>query len=127
VTSNDKSCRSSGRFTFHPFEIALCGYSGSGKTTLACRLLERWQHDYVVGFVKHDAHRFEMDRAGKDTHAASEAGAASIMINDPRHFARISTLPYSRFERAYAFVDADFVLAEGFKHSDLPKLLLLDS
>ncbi len=115
------------RFTYHPFEVALCGYSDAGKTTLACRLLARWRDRYRVGFVKHDAHRFAMDTPGKDTHAAAEAGAAAVLINDPRHHARISTLPYSRFERAYAFVDADFVLAEGYKHSDLPKLLLLDA
>lgn len=115
-----------GGFRYHPFEITLCGYSGSGKTTLACKLLERWRERYRVGFVKHDAHRFEMDKAGKDTHRATEAGAASVMINDPLHFARISRLPYSQFERAYAFVDADFVLAEGYKRSDLPKLLVLD-
>ena len=115
------------RFTYHPFEVALCGYSGSGKTTLACRLLERWRDRYRVGFVKHDAHRFQMDTPGKDTHQAMEAGAASVMINDPHHFARISTLPYSAVERAAAFVDADFVLAEGFKRSDLPKLLLFDA
>lgn len=128
MTSSAKSCGPFGhRFTYHPFEVALCGYSGSGKTTLACRLLARWRDRYRVGFAKHDAHRFEMDTPGKDTYEAKQAGAASVLINDPRHFARISTLPYSAFERAYAFVDADFVLAEGFKRSDLPKLLLLDA
>lgn len=105
----------------------MCGYSGSGKTTLACRLFEHWRDHFCVGFVKHDAHRFAMDKPGKDTHEAMEAGAAGVMINDPAHFARISTLPYSAIERASAFVDADFVLAEGFKHSDLPKLLVLDA
>lgn len=126
--SNSPTCGRSGRrFTYHPFEVALCGYSGAGKTTLAGRLLARWRDRYRVGFVKHDAHRFEMDRPGKDTHEAMQAGAVGVMINDPRHFARISTLSYSAFERAYAFLDADFVLAEGFKRSDLPKLLLLDA
>ncbi|MDT0631562.1 molybdopterin-guanine dinucleotide biosynthesis protein B [Rubrivirga sp. S365] len=115
------------RFTFHPFEVALCGYSGSGKTTLACRLLERWRDRYRVGFVKHDVHRFAIDTPGKDTRRATEAGAAGVMINDPHHFARISTLPYSAVERASAFIDADFVVAEGFKRSDLPKLLVLDA
>ena len=128
MTSSAKTCGRSGRrSTYHPFEVALCGYSGAGKTTLACRLLDCWRDRYRVGFVKHDAHRFEMDKPGKDTHRATEAGAAGVLINDPRHHARISTLPYSAFERAYAFLDADFVLAEGFKRSDLPKLLLLDT
>ncbi len=121
------SCRVPRRFTYHPFEMALCGYSGAGKTTLACKLLAHWAGRYAVGYVKHDAHRFEMDTPGKDTHRAMEAGASAVMINDPRHHARISLLPYGRFEKAYAFVDADFVMAEGFKHSDLPKLLVLDA
>lgn len=127
VTPGKNPCGRSRRFTYHPFEVALCGYSGAGKTTLACGLLACWRDRYRVGFVKHDAHRFEMDKPGKDTHEAMGAGAAGVMINDPRHFARISTLSYSAFERAYAFLDADFVLAEGFKRSDLPKLLLLDA
>jgi molybdopterin-guanine dinucleotide biosynthesis protein MobB len=126
TSSGKKKHHGERKFTYHPFEIALCGYSGSGKTTLACKLLQRWSPRYKVGFVKHDAHKFEMDKPGKDTYEASQAGAAVVMINDPRHFARINSLPYSRLERGSAFIDADFVLAEGFKHSDLPKLLLLD-
>ncbi len=131
MTTADKGnlsgCGAPRGFTYHPFEVALCGYSGSGKTTLACALLRRWADRYRVGYVKHDAHRFVMDTPGKDTHRAMEAGAAAVLINDPRHHARISTLPDSRFARGAAFVDADFVLAEGFKHSSLPKLLVLDA
>jgi len=52
VTSSDETRGRSGRrFTYHPFEVALCGYSGAGKTTLACRLLARWAGRYRVGFV----------------------------------------------------------------------------
>jgi molybdenum cofactor guanylyltransferase len=128
VTSPAESCdRPARRFTWHPFEVALCGYSGSGKTTLVEGLLRHWEGRFQVGFMKHDAHRFQVDREGKDTHRAAQAGARVVMINDPHHFARISTLPFSLFERAGAFMDVDFVLAEGFKHSDLPKVLLLDA
>lgn len=115
------------KFTYHPFEAALCGYSGAGKTTLVTKLLAHWSGTYQVGFVKHDAHRFEMDKPGKDTYEAAQAGAAGVLINDPRHHAKITTTPYSIFERGYAFVDADFVIAEGFKQSKLPKLLVLDA
>lgn len=127
MTRHGSGTHGARRFTYHPFEVALSGYSGAGKTTLACKLLRRWAAHYDVGYVKHDAHRFEMDLPGKDTFAASEAGAVAVMINDAGHHARVSTLPYSRFERGYAFVDADFVLAEGFKHTDLSKLLVLDA
>jgi molybdenum cofactor guanylyltransferase len=127
VTSSDKHGRGGAAFTFHPFEVALCGYSGSGKTTLATKLLRRWKGAYRVGFVKHDAHRFEMDRPGKDTYEARDAGAAGVMINDPNHFAVVSFLPYSVFTRTSVLYDADFVLAEGFKYTTIPKLLLLDT
>jgi molybdopterin-guanine dinucleotide biosynthesis protein MobB len=115
------------KFTYHPFEVTLCGYSGAGKTTLAAKLLRLWAPRFRVGYVKHDAHRFEMDKPGKDTYEATQAGAAAVQINDPRHHAHISALPYSRFARSYGFIDTDFVLAEGFKQSGLPKILLLDA
>lgn len=127
MTTRGETKHGARSWTFHPFEVALCGNSGVGKTTLVKRLLAHWAGKYDVAFVKHDAHRFAIDRPGKDTHEVAQAGAAGVLINDPHHFAKVSRLPWSTFERAYAFVDADFVLAEGFKTSSLPKLLLLDT
>ena len=65
------------RFTYHPFEVALCGYSGTGKRRSRSTLL-RLGRTVPVGFVKHDAHRFAMDTPGKDTYEAAAAGAVGV-------------------------------------------------
>ena len=49
---------------FNPMELAFCGFSGSGKTTLLTKLIQSFAHDYQVGYVKHDAHNFDMDKEG---------------------------------------------------------------
>lgn len=111
---------------YHPFEIGVVGYSGSGKTTLISRLLERMSGRYDIGYYKHDAHKFFMDKSGKDTHTARESGAESIYINDPRHSAFIrSGEPSPDLLRAM-FSDMDLLFVEGRKRSPIPKLLLLD-
>ena len=111
---------------YHPFEIGVVGYSGSGKTTLISRLLKRMSGRYDIGYYKHDAHKFFMDKPGKDTHTARESGADSVYINDPRHSAFIrSGEPSPDLLRAM-FMDMDLLFVEGRKRSPMPKLFLLD-
>ncbi|MDA9793096.1 molybdopterin-guanine dinucleotide biosynthesis protein MobB, partial [Bacteriovoracaceae bacterium] len=69
-------------YTYHPFEIAFCGLSNSGKTTLVSKLIKELSTDYNVGYLKHDAHGFEMDKTGKDTWHATNSGASVVVIND---------------------------------------------
>jgi molybdenum cofactor guanylyltransferase len=58
-----------------PF-LCFAGFSGVGKTTLLERLTKRFtKEDIRVGYYKHDSHRFEMDKTGKDTARVREAGA----------------------------------------------------
>ena len=48
-----------------PF-LCFAGYSGVGKTTLLEGLIKRFKtEDIQVGYYKHDAHRFTMDKEGK--------------------------------------------------------------
>ena len=69
-----------------PF-LCFAGFSGVGKTTLLERLIKRFaEEDIRVGYYKHDSHRFEMDKTGKDTARVREAGAGIVAINDPTHF-----------------------------------------
>ena len=98
TSMGDHGARRARAFTYHPFEVALCG-PPDATAALAGRLLQHWRGRLDVGFVPHDA---------------------------PRS-ARSGTLPPSRFERACAFVDADFVLAGEAGSSDLPTLLVLDA
>ena len=116
-----------GGFLFHRREIAFCGYSGSGKTTLISRLIDELIPRYSIGYVKHDAHRFTMDAAGKDTFRARHHGAGTVFINDSSHWAVVSNgaPPLDVLRAIYAPLDLVFV--EGLKESPLRKVLVLDA
>jgi molybdopterin-guanine dinucleotide biosynthesis protein A len=113
---------------FWPPVFAICGWSGSGKTWLLERLIPRLRtHGLSVAVVKHDAHRLELDKPGKDTDRLWKAGACAILAHDAEQsFLRahksgsegLSTL----LERIS--IGADIVLAEGHKATPLPKLWL---
>jgi molybdopterin-guanine dinucleotide biosynthesis protein MobB len=111
---------------YHPFEFGIVGHSGAGKTTLATRLIERMRDRYRIGFYKSDAHRFAMDKPGKDTHRAWEAGAERVYINDREHAALIHLGATPETLLREMFSDLDLLLVEGRKRSAMPKLLLLD-
>ncbi|SMF53049.1 molybdopterin-guanine dinucleotide biosynthesis protein B [Pseudobacteriovorax antillogorgiicola] len=115
--------RKKAKHLYHPTEIAIAGYSGSGKTTLICQLLNIWRNSYRVAYIKHDAHRFVMDRPGKDTSLAWQAGAEQVFIADQEHFASLSRGTSSMFQQRSMSRDFDFALVEGHKASKIPKLL----
>lgn len=111
---------------FHNNEIAFCGYSGSGKTTLISRLTQLMEHKLKIGYVKHDAHRFEMDHEGKDTWQLQKSGARKVLINDSNHWAVISKIPMKPEDTTDLFTDMDIVFVEGYKNSSIPKFILID-
>lgn len=111
-----------------PFVIQVVGFKNSGKTTLVCKLVEgliRLGHE--VGTVKHDAHRFEMDREGKDTWRHREAGARVVAISSETE-GRTCYI-----EQRYTPLDGildrmaglDFVVVEGYKSEGYPKIVLI--
>jgi molybdopterin-guanine dinucleotide biosynthesis protein len=73
---------------FHPYEFSFCGYSNSGKTTLITKLLEKYSAAYDVAYIKNDAHKYQMDKEGKDTWCARKAGARVVSINDKVYYLR---------------------------------------
>ncbi len=110
----------------HPFEMAICGYTGSGKTTLIGKLIGSFKGNYSVGFHKHDVHAFDMDREGKDTWKASQSGASQILIDGDSRHAYIGEKGMDVFSLSAVKEQCDISLVEGYKDSELPKLLLLD-
>lgn len=114
------------KYLFSPHEIFFCGRSGSGKTFLLRRMtrLLRERH-FSVGYVKHDAHRFEMDHPGKDTHTLWNAGASSVSISDSDHSAFIVRGAFSQSETGIIHQSADVVLVEGYKSLPGRKIVLL--
>ena len=114
------------RWHFHPFELALVGYQDSGKTTLLARLTTALKaRGLDVGYLKHDAHGFQMDREGKDTERLARAGAERIFIQDGRRQAILKPAPADpRF--TLDLLEPDLLLIEGHKGLALPRLVLLD-
>ena len=111
---------------FHHNEICICGYSGSGKTTLATKLIEAMGPDLKVGYVKHNAQRFEIDREGKDTWRAAQSGASTVFISGPQHWAVLSSGECSAAQRKSLFESVDAVVVEGHKDSELLKIVMVD-
>ncbi|MCH7498807.1 MAG: molybdopterin-guanine dinucleotide biosynthesis protein B, partial [Nitrospinae bacterium] len=109
-----------------PF-ICFAGYSGVGKTTLLEHLIRRFKEDRIrIGYYKHDAHRFQMDKPGKDTQRGAAAGAGIVTINDPEHFAVIAENPFKKRTITHALEQCEGILIEGYKKSPFDKIVLLD-
>jgi molybdopterin-guanine dinucleotide biosynthesis protein MobB len=109
-----------------PYAIAVVGNSGAGKTTLLERLIPSLKRKGLrVGVVKHDAHRFDIDHPGKDSHRLTAAGADTMMITSASMLAMVkkhaASPPIEELLERY-FRELDLVLVEGFRGSALPKI-----
>ena len=109
-----------------PHAIAIVGNSGAGKTTLLERLIPALKRKGLrVGAVKHDAHRFDIDHPGKDSHRLTAAGADTMVITSVEKLAMVkrhaASPPIEELLERY-FSDIDLVLVEGFRGSSLPKI-----
>ncbi len=111
-----------------PRALSVVAKSGTGKTTLLERLVpELGRRGVRVAVVKHDAHRFDIDHPGKDSHRLFAAGAEAILLLSPEKIAlvkRVPATPDIRTAIATWLPDVDLVLTEGFKQGPLPKIEL---
>lgn len=118
-----------GRFVITDFPIlGISGWSGSGKTTLiegALPLLR--ERGLRVAVVKHDAHRVEVDRPGKDSDRLFEAGADVLLQGPRQEFFRVHGDRRGDLSEALRSLCRryDLVLVEGRKTMPLPKVWLL--
>jgi len=108
--------------------LAVCGWSGAGKTTLLeTAVASLTARGLAVAAVKHDAHGFEADRAGKDSDRLFRAGASVVLRGPEEMFARRRTTcaPDLASTLRTLLADHDLVLVEGHKDTPLPKIWLL--
>jgi molybdopterin-guanine dinucleotide biosynthesis adapter protein len=109
--------------------IGITGYSGAGKTTLLTKLIP---HLNALGFrvstLKHAHHAFDVDVAGKDSHTHRQSGAQEVLISSKNRFALIHELRGEEEPKLHDLLQrlspVDFVLVEGFKRDNHPKLLI---
>jgi molybdopterin-guanine dinucleotide biosynthesis protein MobB len=110
-----------------PRLIAVVGKKNAGKTTLAVTLVkELLRRKYRVMSIKHGSHPFDIDQKGRDTwRLMHEGGAERVVMETPNSRVLIARPegPLGPRELARRYLgDADFVVVEGFKDSDLPKI-----
>lgn len=103
--------------------VATC--SGSGKTTLIEKLIPLFKsRGLKVGVLKHDAHKFEIDKKGKDSYRFTAAGADKMIISSSKKLAMVQTFENEMEieEIIDYFRGTDIVIVEGFKSNSYPKI-----
>ena len=125
-----------------PFVFCVAGLKNSGKTRLACALLSAAKsRGYECAAIKHDGHDFFCDAAGTDTFSFGERGtAATAIFSDKRFMLRSnlsarcgsedkggargsSKIASELIEEIKALNPRlDFIIIEGLKNSDFPKI-----
>jgi len=108
--------------------VGFCGWSGAGKTTLIEGVIAVLNaQGQRVSVIKHAHHRFDVDHEGKDSWRHRKAGAFEVLVASSRRLALMRELE-SEVEHDVRQLIAelapavDWVLIEGFRHADLPKI-----
>ena len=108
--------------------IGFAGFSGSGKTTLVEQLVRGLRaRGLRVSVIKHAHHRFDVDQVGKDSWRHREAGAFEVLVASNRRLVlqrqyEQEAEPKVHHLLAEVYDGVDWVLVEGFKHSDVSKI-----
>lgn len=107
--------------------VGFCGPSGVGKTTLIEGVIGGLKaRGLRVSVIKHAHQAFDIDRPGKDSHRHRAAGATEVLVASAQRLALLREydtegLPPVR-DLIAELSPADWVLVEGWKHADLPKI-----
>jgi len=103
--------------------VGIVGYKNSGKTTLTKALArELTDRGYKVAVIKHTSHPLDVE--GKDTAILGNA-VGQVAVISSQESAILWKRPLS-LEDIISYLDADFILVEGFKaEKTFPKIVCL--
>lgn len=107
--------------------VVVCGPSGVGKTTLVEQMVaDLKSRGQRVSVIKHAHQRFDIDRPGKDSWRHREAGATEVLVASSQRLALLREYELEGLPGLHQLVaelsPVDWVLVEGFKHTDWPKV-----
>ncbi len=107
--------------------FTVVGRKHSGKTSLVVRLsAELHRRGHRVMTIKHGAHTFNIDPATTDTYRHYHEGSAErVVMAAPDKFALVQRWSEQLGPREIAarfLGEADVVICEGFKASDVPRI-----
>jgi molybdopterin-guanine dinucleotide biosynthesis protein B len=107
--------------------VGFCGASGVGKTTLIERLIPEFRASgQRVSVIKHAHKTFDIDHPGKDTWRHRQAGAFEVLIASGHRLAKMREYEVEGqpglHQLIAEMVECDWLLVEGFKHADVPKI-----
>ena len=107
--------------------VGFCGPSGVGKTTLLEGVIGGLKaRGLRVSVIKHAHQHFDIDRPGKDSHRHRTAGATEVLVASSQRLALLREFDVDGLPTVHQLIaelsPADWVLVEGWKHADLPKI-----
>lgn len=108
--------------------LGFAAFSGMGKTTLLEQVIAALRaRGQRVSTVKHAHHDVDIDIPGKDSWRHRQAGASEVLLVCDKRLALVREFAAEQDLDVHAMLaelrsDVDWVLVEGFKHGDLPKV-----
>lgn len=105
--------------------VSIVGRKNTGKTSLTVKIIEELaRRGYNVASVKHSHHTMEMDRENTDTWKHKQAGSNVVVgIGSTSFFNVRKDLDLNRLLFLIKHMDdVDFVVIEGFKRYNYPKI-----
>lgn len=107
--------------------VVVCGPSGVGKTTLIELVIAEFKaRGLRVSVIKHAHKRFDIDQPGKDSFRHRSAGATEVLVASGQRLALLREYDSEGLPGLHDLVaelsPVDWVLVEGFKHADWPKV-----
>lgn len=111
--------------------LAISAFSGTGKTTLLTKVIPLLRDKGIrLGIIKHTHHDMDIDKPGKDSYELRKAGAQQTLVASHQRWALMTETPCGEEVDLYEMVSKmdtdtlDLVLVEGFRHEQVPKIVL---